>query len=241
MGVTTRVSVMTRSLARRSGLLRWIVAARTRLRPRKRRSAYEERFSGALLAAVRVGDCVWDVGANVGHYTGLLSAAVGHHGIVCAFEPAPACFAVLRGAAAPNVRAFNLALGDREGEIGLSLAADPLGDTHSLSFGSPSGASTVPVFVRTGDTLIADGTLPAPTVIKIDVEGFELEVIEGLSGTLAARTCRAVFLEVHFGLLEARGKRFAPAQIESRLGELGFRTSWVDASHLAARREAVAG
>ena len=73
-------------------------------------------------------------------------------------------------------------------------------------------------------------------MLKIDVEGFEEDVIKGLGGALARPECRAVLIEVHFAILEERGERHAPARMQRFLRERGFHVEWTDASHLAARR-----
>ena len=49
-------------------------------------------------------------------------------------------------------------------------------------------------------------------------------------------TLRAVFIEVHFGILAERGLSAAPGRIERLLSEKGFRNRWLDLSHLAAYR-----
>jgi hypothetical protein len=73
--------------------------------------------------------------------------------------------------------------------------------------------------------------------MKIDVEGFEDEVLEGMPRVLADPRLRAIFLEVHFKLLEQRGKAEAPIHIERMLQSLGFNTRWFkDRSHLQALR-----
>jgi hypothetical protein len=88
------------------------------------------------------------------------------------------------------------------------------------------------VEVVPGDLL---GDLAKPDVVKIDVEGFELEVIRGMRSVLGS--VRAAFIEVHFGLLEERGMRQAPSEIVAELKGLGFNTvKWVDASHIMAIR-----
>ena len=73
--------------------------------------------------------------------------------------------------------------------------------------------------------------------MKIDVEGFEDEVLAGMSRTLADHQQRAIFPGIHFALLEQRGKPMAPMHIEHKLQALGFQTSWFrDRSHLKALR-----
>jgi hypothetical protein len=72
--------------------------------------------------------------------------------------------------------------------------------------------------------------------VKIDVEGFELEVVRGMQDLLRASSCRHVFVEVHFLKLQERGLANAAKELCRVLGSLGFAVSWIDASHLHARR-----
>jgi Methyltransferase FkbM domain len=89
------------------------------------------------------------------------------------------------------------------------------------------------VQVARGDDL----DLPQPDIVKIDVEGFEYEVISGMQTTLNAAQCRAIFCELHFEVLEKRGLRQNPAKIVKRLRSLGFtKIRWLDASHISAHR-----
>jgi FkbM family methyltransferase len=191
---------------------------------------------------VRPGDTVWDVGANVGLYTEQLAALTGRFGAVVAFEPTPACFEALaaRCAGLGQVLPRQEALGATDGEVPMALADDHLGATHTLVGASAhqgdGGGGRVSVPLRRGDGLVARGEAPAPTVVKIDVEGFEGEVVEGLRETLARPACRAVFIEVHFALLARKGEPEAPAHLVRHLKDMGFRVRWLDASHLEARR-----
>jgi hypothetical protein len=75
-----------------------------------------------------------------------------------------------------------------------------------------------------------------PNVIKVDVEGFEEEVLLGMGDVLTSPELRSVLVEVHFLKLEVRGRATAPVRIEKLLKSKGFRTDWVDASHLVGTR-----
>ena len=222
-----------RTLARDLGLIRALDPLRALLS-----RGYEARFGRALLGAVRPGDTVWDVGANVGLYTEQFAAAAGRFGAVVAFEPTPACFGALeaRCGQLPGTQLRQEALGATDGLVPIALADDPLGATHSLVGGGGSPDATVEVRLATGDGLVARGEVPPPTVVKIDVEGFEAEVVAGMASVLARPACRAVFIEVHFALLAQKGTPDAPAELVATLRGLGFRVRWLDPSHLEARR-----
>ena len=77
-----------------------------------------------------------------------------------------------------------------------------------------------------------------PNAIKIDVEGFELEVLQGMGPYLAEPTLRMIGVEVHFGILKERGIAYAPQRIEQLLVHNGYRVRWPDNSHLLAVRHA---
>jgi FkbM family methyltransferase len=234
MTLALRVQTEIRTLARRVGLLRVLSRARA-LFPRATDTEYEARLRRAMADAIRSGDVVWDIGANLGVYTELFSRWVGATGTVCAFEPAPACFEALkqRTTSLTNTKLFSFALGDQDGTLPFNVAADPLAATHSLAFATNESST---VRVARADTLITTDDVPTPNVLKIDVEGFEEEVVDGARALLARQDVRAVFIEVHFGILESRGKRHAPSNIVGALESHGFATRWVDASHLMATR-----
>jgi FkbM family methyltransferase len=232
-----RVTTEARSLARRLGLIGPLGTLKRRIDRILGTDDYESRFGDALTRAVRPGDVVWDVGANVGVYTRAFSDLVGEAGAVCAFEPVPTCFAELeqRTLDRNNVRRFQVALGDKAATASMFTSDDPFGVTNSLVNDVANGRA-VSVSVQPGDALVADKTAPAPNVLKIDVEGFEEEVLSGLSQTLGRAECRAVFVEVHFAILEKRGARHAPARMTDLLRSKGFELRWTDGSHLAAQR-----
>lgn len=222
-----------RSWARKSGLLRPIKMIQSRLL----QTRYEERFGDRMLAEVRPGDVVWDIGANLGYYTERFLDRVGSQGSVVAFEPAPACYQALheRFGASRNVLLENAGVGRAEGRATLAVDADPLAATHQIGARASSGGPTVEVAIVSGDAYLAR-TKTVPQVMKIDTEGFEEEVLMGMTQLLKNPRLRAIFCEVHFSLLEARGERMAPVRIEKLLRASGFAVTWIDASHIAAVR-----
>ena len=96
--------------------------------------------------------------------------------------------------------------------------------------------SSQTIAVVSGDEIIAKNDARAPNLIKIDVEGHELEVLEGMTATLKRPELRELFVEVHFAVLEEQGRRHVPSAIEGLLMSSGFKLTWVDPSHLHATR-----
>jgi len=237
--IASRPAIAVRSkLRQHPGVQRAVVRLLARVRPGKE---YEENFRKAMFDCIRPGDCVWDVGANIGLYSELFAAAVGPTGAVVSFDPSPDCVAEMEarrqaGTARAAWRIVGAALSDEDGWAWLSVADGNTAPGNHLA--DRQGNATIQVQKCRADSLVASG-YPPPSVIKIDVEGFEGEVLDGMGDLLAGRSVRAVCAEVHFGALSKRGKPAEPARLVRRLKELDFVLTWTDRSHLVARRRGV--
>jgi len=145
------------------------------------------------LHALRPGDLLVDIGANVGSYT-LLGGSAGAD--VLAFEPIPATFAWLQRNAAVNsfpgqVEVLNMGLGRESGTLSFTAGHDTM--NHVLAPGEET-ANRLDVEVRTLDDVLQGRT---PCLIKIDVEGFETEVLAGAETALASPDLLAVIVELN--------------------------------------------
>lgn len=200
---------------------------------------YEDRFQAAMLGSIRQGDIVWDVGANIGLYSKKFSAITGSAGKVFAYEPSPTNLQRLSTAVASlvNVTVLSVALGEHEGVVVLEQGDDPLGATSRI-VGKANRRSErqVEIQLSSGDRLVSSGAVASPNVIKIDTEGFELDVLLGLRKTLQEKSLRVLCIEMHFGLLQERGLSNAPSEIEKLLRSSGFNLTWPDASHIVPTR-----
>jgi len=225
-----KLLIKARSIARRVGLKRLYY----RISPRRN----EDKFQSAILSGLRTGDIAWDVGANHGFYTKIFCEKTGASGRVFAFEPGPHSYAELRLRMAeyPWARVEQMALSDFDG-TGRLVVHHKSDRWHHLQTdtGEAIATNSVEVSVVRGDSYWAVSGA-TPNVLKIDVEGFEEEVLAGMDGLLAAPELRCVFIEVHFGLLEERGRVEAPLRMEKLLRSKGLRPRWVDPSHIAAER-----
>ncbi len=122
------------------------------------------------------GDCFLDVGANIGYYSRVASRLVGKSGSIYAFEPLARAFRLLtiNSKDCDNVVARNIAIGNMDGVT--AFYPSQVGDASSVL---PNPASEkCEVQVMRLDSLAIDFP-PRLDVIKIDVEGYELEVLEG--------------------------------------------------------------
>ena len=145
----------------------------------------ERRLIPLMRKCLKPGNVLWDIGANVGMVSGYFANP--NHGLrgICAFEPNPTPFKTLQSLFQnhPRVRVYPFGLGSEDGEftMGVSNESSELGSLKNAL----SDGTRIQVLVRCGDTVFKQMCLPAPDVLKIDVEGFEPNVIEGLSQTIA--------------------------------------------------------
>ena len=136
-----------------------------------------------------------DVGANVGHHTLFMSQFAE---LVCAFEPYPLVRdkmeEKIRMNLLENVRIFPFGLGQRDESLPFYAPRETHLGTGTFVGKACQGAETAMEFpVRNGDKVIEEGAIGGIRLIKIDVEGFEREVLRGLSNTLRIQRPLIVF------------------------------------------------
>ena len=138
---------------------------------------------------------VYDIGANVGFYTLLASRLIGRGGRVVAFEPSDENLVFLRRHlslnGSMNVAVCDLAVADTCGE-----ASFVRGPTRCM--GHLVRESGIGEIVRTTtiDYLVGSGAVPAPGLVKIDVEGAEALVLAGMETTVS-QSAPTIFLATH--------------------------------------------
>ncbi|MDH5377647.1 MAG: FkbM family methyltransferase [Gammaproteobacteria bacterium] len=149
---------------------------------------------GFLLHFLRDGDLFVDVGANVGSYTILACSAVGANGI--AFEPVPSTYRRLVDNIQLNhlekkVKCLNKGVGSNQGVV--DFTSEENATNHALS-PSEECKNKVTVEITSLDSGLHGSD---PSLIKIDVEGYESEVLEGAKKTLKNRKLNAVIMELN--------------------------------------------
>ncbi|MGB0036224.1 MAG: FkbM family methyltransferase [Candidatus Acidiferrales bacterium] len=157
-----------------------------------------------LIAEMRPGHVVYDIGANVGLYAVLLAKAVGEQGRVIAFEPDSESYQHLQENlklnGLTNVRTLRKALGEQTSK---SMLYRGEGNADSSLVRSATGKDLGHelVDVVRGDEFVKTENLPPPRLVKIDVEGYEYAVLRGLQRTLAHPACELLCCEIHPQLL----------------------------------------
>lgn len=167
-----------------------------------------------LLHFLRKDDMFLDIGANIGSYTILAASEVGAKTI--SFEPIPSTFKILEKNIAINkindlVEPKNKGVGSTNGVIRFTSGLDTVNHVAS-----ENDSNTVDVAVVSIDSEV---NISKPCLIKIDVEGFETEVIRGMSQTLKNENVKAIIIE-----LNGSGNRYAydESEIQQKLIEAGF-------------------
>lgn len=156
----------------------------------------EPEEQAALKRYLRHGDVFYDIGANVGFFATLAAHLVGSQGKVYAFEPNPACAMRIRKNAELNqfshVEVVEAAVSSCSGRTSLRLGTI----TGGSSIMGEKGDRAIDVAQLSIDDFRTRGSR-GPTLVMVDAEGAEIEVLEGMCETI--QTCRPVIMcEVHW-------------------------------------------
>jgi FkbM family methyltransferase len=140
-----------------------------------------------LVTSLNNGDSFYDIGAQAGLYSIVVGQAI--EADITAFEPYP-----------PNVARLKRYLNWNGVDAQVLPYALSDGTTEEINV----GRGKIQIDSQSGDNLVESGEIPKPDVVKIDVEGVEFSVIQGLKKSL--RQCRLVYCEAHPALLDERNE-----------------------------------
>lgn len=187
--------------------------------------AFEQREIELLCSFIRPGDCVLDVGANIGLYSLALSRAVGPRGRVIAVEPDPDNRTLLRRNLlcnkCENVIVVQEALGDAEKTVHLYGSRDNCGGLSTADIAGVGADGAISVPMRRGESVLRE-IGATPRVAKIDVEGAEPLVLSGLGD------CLPEVLMFEFVPWQLRAAGHDPTLFLHHLTSLGYRLAVVD-------------
>lgn len=182
-----------------------------------RHGVHDFVLTEALFRMTDRADVCVDVGANIGYTTSLLASRSGPDGRVFSYEPAPDMFTLLttnvrswRGAPIAEIDARQMALSSVESQL---MLATPIADD-----GDPGSRTLENIDDRLEAVSVQCSTLDASgiesiDVLKIDVEGHELSVLQGGERFLSLRNIRDLVFEEH---------RRPPTAVTSHLIEAGY-------------------
>jgi len=163
-----------------------------------------------LKKIIKKGDYVVDIGANIGYYTLFFASLVGPTGKVFAFEPEPKNFSILKknveNNLLDNVIIYQKAVGSKNKNIKMKLS-DSIGFHHISDHGDLDL-----------DCIRLDDHIQNVNFIKMDAEGYEVEILKGMPNLLQRNV--TIMSEFNYKLLQ---KYNSPSEFFKILGDAGFK------------------
>lgn len=187
---------------------------------------YEADVVAIFKQEIRPGHVVFDIGANEGFYSALAASLSGSGGTVIAVEPQSRLYEILTINLALNAagrsKVYMAAIDDNSGGT-VALSLTPLSNTGASSLVRPyrwSGATELADTISIDDIFDAED-IPRIDFMKIDVEGYEHEVINSMEKLFQSRSVKTIFIDYHGRILRRRG--LSAQTIHNRILAAGFR------------------
>lgn len=159
----------------------------------------DPKVTWAFRKYVRPGDVVFDIGANLGLATLYLARLVGPSGTVHAFEPNPRMLAYLNATLDSNpdldISIHSVALGERKDTLELIIPEKNQGAASLLDIGGRQERDRLCVDVLTMSDFCEQNGVDRVDFMKIDVEGFEEQVLRGAEDLFLTSPPRAIVFE----------------------------------------------
>lgn len=190
------------------------------------RGIWEPAATHFISSKIEAGVTALDVGADIGYYTLLFAKRVGPKGRVFAFEPIPKAKQYLdrniEMNGFHNVKTFDFALFDESGKMCLEA---PFTKSKINPSRRKLCSNDIEVKVKVFDEWAPKERIDAVDLIKLDVEGAELNVLRGMRSTLREQ-CPKILIEVHPEQLNTFG--FLPSDVIEFLSDFGYHIEPVD-------------
>lgn len=171
------------------------------------------------------GDTFFDIGANVGLFSIMAASKIGAQGNIYAFEPVKKTFSRLKENVELNMinnaKIFNAGLSDSDGFLEMTTSAD--GFDAWNSFGVPTAGDNFvkeSVEIFTLDSWMSNNNVVSANLAKIDVEGWECNVMKG--GSLTFSSANAPDLLVEFTEENCKNAGFSCGQLYDVLKNYGY-------------------
>ena len=171
---------------------------------------HEAQSTEFLKSLLKKGDVVIDIGANIGYYVLIESKIVGKKGKIFAIEPSKRNFEFLTKNIklnnVRNVKAFNFAVGDKDGYVEFIETQQSNRSYVSLLSGEDIAAKKYKVKMRSVDSFVKENEIKKVSLIRMDIEGFEAYALKGMQDILKKKLPDYFYIEFH----------------PKAIGELGF-------------------
>lgn len=169
---------------------------------------FEDKAQEKLINIAQSGFTVLDVGTNIGSTLLQFANKVGNNGRVYGFEPDPinhkACLANIKLNTFTNIEVANIGLGNEKGSFNLVVDTETNRGGNRISFSNETEKTSSKINVERLDDWIKNKNLTKVDLIKIDVEGFELNVLKGAKEVLVLYK-PVLFIELDDNNLRAVG------------------------------------
>lgn len=199
------------------------------------KKGYEQNFDNAFKNLLKPNMVIYDCGANIGHYTKEFAGIVGEKGIVYAIEPSELNGQRLKNTCgdSKNIVLLKYAIGKEKSQLWIEQGNDDIGANSAIRINKPKAGNEIEMLTLTDLFL----QFQIPDAIKIDIEGFELDALQGINLNQSEfKKISLIGIEIHSKLMEERGLIHPQATIEKILTDAGFSIQWTDFSHLIATR-----
>ena len=163
---------------------------------------YEAEFVELLMSKLKPTDVFYDIGANAGYFSIIASTVISEQNSIVAFEPVPYLHDIIKHHAevnnVKNVSVFPYAVSDKTGTVEFSNMDKTGGNTYisDSSIFKTSRDSLEVKCVSLDDFIDEHKNFKIPTILKIDAEGAEFDVLEGAKKTLKEHK-PLLFLSTH--------------------------------------------
>jgi FkbM family methyltransferase len=196
VGRFARLGLIKRDVTVRHGVASGVKFNAGAYNPDTALGTYEMPVQEVFSQYLKPGDIFYDIGANVGFFTILAAKIVGYGGKVYAFEPEPVNASTVRRNAELNnfahVTVIEKAVSRSTGVEELWLTEYCGGHTLASVGTKVDTKESITVNTVSIDDLLQQKEIDPPTFVKIDVEGAEIDVLQGMSQTI--QECQPIII-----------------------------------------------
>lgn len=168
---------------------------------------------------VKQGNIIIEIGANIGYYAFIESRLVGQEGKIYAIEPSPSNFAKLvkniKLNNYKNIECFQIGIGDRKTKAKMYVSTHS--NLNSLFYQKNRPIlRTIKINILSLDEFLKDKS--NPDFIRMDVEGYEYFILQGMKNTLKSKHPMKIFIELHPHIM----RKQQTTSVLNKLMENGF-------------------